>query len=199
MSMTEAEAIKDLEADEVEDLREAFRNFDKDGSGEIDEEELRTVMTSLGYNPTNKQLKDMMGKVDLDGNGLISFPEFVTMMRKCKVDTDFDRQIREAFKFFDKDGSGAIDQKELGDIMRQLGAKLSDAEIELLVQAADVDGDGQVDINEVCGRGLHGETIASVIPKIGVVVSSSGLARQQYVSLKESVIASLVTFVCVQE
>lgn len=37
-------------------------------------------------------------KVDLDGNGLISFAEFVMMMRKCKVDTDFDRQIREAFK-----------------------------------------------------------------------------------------------------
>lgn len=37
-------------------------------------------------------------KVDLDGNGLINFAEFVMMMRKCKVDTDFDRQIREAFK-----------------------------------------------------------------------------------------------------
>lgn len=37
-------------------------------------------------------------QVDLDGNGLINFAEFVTMMRKCKVDTDFDRQIREAFK-----------------------------------------------------------------------------------------------------
>ncbi|CAB1100589.1 unnamed protein product [Ectocarpus sp. CCAP 1310/34] len=121
-------------------------------------------MTSLGYSPTNKQLEDMMAKassgsvfflewavlllVDLDGNGLINFAEFVTMMRKCKVDTDFDRQIREAFKFFDQDGSGAIDTKELGNIMRQLGAKLTDSEINLLVQEADVDGDGQVDINE---------------------------------------------------
>ncbi|CAN0308005.1 unnamed protein product [Ectocarpus sp. 12 AP-2014] len=120
----------------------------QDGSGEIDLDELRTVMTSLGYSPTNKQLEDMMAKVDLDGNGLINFAEFVTMMRKCKVDTDFDRQIREAFKFFDQDGSGAIDTKELGNIMRQLGAKLTDSEINLLVQEADVDGDGQVDINE---------------------------------------------------
>eukprot|EP00904_Undaria_pinnatifida_P012230 jgi/Undpi1/8137/HiC_scaffold_24.g10608.m1 len=148
MAVSEAEAIKDLADEEVEDLRETFRTFDKDGSGEIDLNELRTVMTSLGYSPTNKQLEDMMAKVDLDGNGLINFAEFVTMMRKCKVDTDFDRQIREAFKFFDQDGSGAIDTKELGNIMRQLGAKLTDAEINLLVQEADVDGDGQVDINE---------------------------------------------------
>ncbi|CAN0578582.1 unnamed protein product, partial [Ectocarpus sp. 12 AP-2014] len=49
---------------------------------------------------------------------------------------------------FDQDGSGAIDTKELGNIMRQLGAKLTDSEINLLVQEADVDGDGQVDINE---------------------------------------------------
>ncbi|CAM9467824.1 unnamed protein product [Ectocarpus sp. 8 AP-2014] len=212
MAVTEADAIKDLTGEEVEDLKETFRTFDKmgatsfgwhvtgplasaspcrgvvgarfetkhvwtnktssarrpvshrctachgsggrlaaeckDGSGEIDLDELRTVMTSLGYSPTNKQLEDMMAKVDLDGNGLINFAEFVTMMRKCKVDTDFDRQIREAFKFFDQDGSGAIDTKELGNIMRQLGAKLTDSEINLLVQEADVDGDGQVDINE---------------------------------------------------
>lgn len=51
-------------------------------------------------------------------------------------------------QFFDQDGSGAIDTKELGNIMRQLGAKLTDTEINLLVQEADVDGDGQVDINE---------------------------------------------------
>lgn len=38
-------------------------NAVQDGSGEIDLEELRTVMTSLGYSPTDKQLEDMMAKV----------------------------------------------------------------------------------------------------------------------------------------
>lgn len=60
------------------------------------------------------------------------------------------KQLEKHKKFFDQDGSGAIDTKELGNIMRQLGAKLTDSEINLLVQEADVDGDGQVDINEVC-------------------------------------------------
>lgn len=48
----------------------------------------------------------LWGQVDLDGNGFINFAEFVTMMRKCKVDTDFDRQIREAFKV--RCGPGAV-------------------------------------------------------------------------------------------
>lgn len=39
--------------------------------------------------------------------------------------------------------------------MRQLGAKLTDSEINLLVKEADVDGDGQVDINEASQHHHH--------------------------------------------
>lgn len=69
---------------------------------------------------------------------------------ECRRETFRRKTTRKHKKFFDQDGSGAIDTKELGNIMRQLGAKLTDSEINLLVQEADVDGDGQVDINEVC-------------------------------------------------
>lgn len=46
--------------------------------------------------------------------------------------------------------------------MRQLGAKLSDAEIDLLVKEADVDGDGQVDINEVSLHALQVQKSSSI-------------------------------------
>mmetsp|Transcript_1112 Transcript_1112/g.1701 ORF Transcript_1112/g.1701 Transcript_1112/m.1701 type:complete len:150 (+) Transcript_1112:88-537(+) len=141
-------AVRELTEEEIADYRESFDNFDKDRSGEIDEVELGTVMRSLGFSPTDEQLHDMMLKVDLDGNGSISFEEFVTMMKKCEVETDFDREIREAFKVFDKDGSGAIDKEELKNIMNGLGANLSEEEIDLLVQEGDTDGDGKIDINE---------------------------------------------------
>ncbi|KAG5181716.1 yellow cameleon 2.60 [Tribonema minus] len=140
--------MREATEEELEDYREAFNNFDKDQSGEIDEYELGTVMRSLGYNPTDEQLHDMMLKVDIDGNGSISFDEFVIMMRKCEVETDFDREITEAFKVFDKDGSGSIDKEELTAIMKGLGANLSDQEIELLVREADADGDGSIDLQE---------------------------------------------------
>lgn len=54
---------KELSEEEIEDYKEAFRNFDKDGDGNIDEGELGVVMRSLGYSPTNQQLKEMMNKV----------------------------------------------------------------------------------------------------------------------------------------
>jgi calmodulin len=68
-SAADAQLQKELTEDEVADYKEAFDNFDKDKSGEIDENELATVLRSLGYAPTDKQLKDMMARVDLDGNG----------------------------------------------------------------------------------------------------------------------------------
>lgn len=48
--------------------------------------ELGTVMRSLGQNPTESELQDMINEVDADGNGTIDFPEFLMLMaRKMKV------------------------------------------------------------------------------------------------------------------
>lgn len=43
-------------------------------------------MRSLGQNPTESELQDMINEVDADGNGTIDFPEFLNLMaRKMKV------------------------------------------------------------------------------------------------------------------
>ena len=47
--------------------QEAFSLFDKDGDGTITTKELGTVMRSLGQNPTEAELQDMINEVDADG------------------------------------------------------------------------------------------------------------------------------------
>ena len=44
-------------------------------------------MRSLGQNPTEAELQDMINEVDADGNGTIDFPEFLTMMARKMKDT----------------------------------------------------------------------------------------------------------------
>lgn len=53
------------------EFKEAFSLFDKDGDGTITTKELGTVMRSLGQNPTEAELQDMINEVDADGENSI--------------------------------------------------------------------------------------------------------------------------------
>jgi len=77
-----------LTEEQIAEFKEAFSLFDKDGDGTITTKELGTVMRSLGQNPTEAELQDMINEVDADGNGTIDFPEFLTMMARKMKDTD---------------------------------------------------------------------------------------------------------------
>lgn len=45
-----------------------------DIAGQITTKELGTVMRSLGQNPSESELQDMINEVDADNNGTIDFP-----------------------------------------------------------------------------------------------------------------------------
>ncbi|KAH8062499.1 Ca2-binding protein [Aureococcus anophagefferens] len=123
-----------LTEEQIAEFKEAFSLFDKDGDGTITTKELGTVMRSLGQNPTEAELADMINEVDADGNGTIDFPEFLTMMARKMKDTDSEEEILEAFK--------------LRHIMTNLGEKLTDEEVDEMLREADIDGDGQINYEE---------------------------------------------------
>ncbi|XP_064621365.1 calmodulin-A-like isoform X3 [Lineus longissimus] len=63
-----------------DDMREAFRVFDKDGDGNITSAELRHVMMNLGEKLTDDDVDEMIREADIDGDGQVDYEEFVKMM-----------------------------------------------------------------------------------------------------------------------
>ena len=61
-------------------FREAFELFDTDQSGTIDGTELKFCMQALGFDPSPHEIKDMLEKIDQDGNGTVEFEEFVDLL-----------------------------------------------------------------------------------------------------------------------
>jgi len=64
----------------MEEMRIAFRFFDKNGDGQISKEELRSCILRYGERFVDEDLEEMMKNADLDRNGFIDFSEFVEML-----------------------------------------------------------------------------------------------------------------------
>lgn len=67
-----AKKLKDG-GDPEEDLREAFKIYDKDNNGFISQSKLRLVMANLGEKLTDDELKEMIIEADIDGDGQVNY------------------------------------------------------------------------------------------------------------------------------
>jgi len=66
--------------DDIEELKMAFRFFDRNGDGQISKEELRASILRYGERFEDEDMEQMMKDADLDRNGFIDFSEFVKML-----------------------------------------------------------------------------------------------------------------------
>ncbi|KAH9754005.1 hypothetical protein WN944_007196 [Citrus x changshan-huyou] len=73
-------ATKMKENEAQEELKEAFKVFDKDQDGYISPNELRHVMMNLGEKLTDEELEQMILEADSDGDGQVNYEEFARMM-----------------------------------------------------------------------------------------------------------------------
>eukprot|EP00939_MAST-03C_sp_MAST-3C-sp1_P002642 g2642.t1 len=153
--MSGKEEVRELELneDELETFRQSFAMFDKDGSGWISAEELKVMLTKFGDEPTDKEMKAILERIDQNGDGRITFDEFVVVHKDRLGSGECDEteeDMMNAFKMLDTDGSGFIEVAELREVLRAQGVDLDDLDESAasMLAEADEDGDGKIDFKE---------------------------------------------------
>ena len=137
-----------LTEEQRQEIKEAFDLFDTDGSGTIDAKELKVAMRALGFEPKKEDIKRMISELDVEGNGVIEFNQFLDLMTTKMAERDPREEMLKAFRLFDEDETGRISFKNLKRVAKELGENMSDDEIQEMIDEADRDGDNEINEEE---------------------------------------------------
>ena len=137
--------------EERKDLEKQFKEWDKNGDGVLSRDEIIE-----GYKKTygfvdEGEIDNMISSIDLDGNGVIDYNEFLTCtMNKEKILNNDNLEI--CFKAFDSDNSGKISLDEISAIFNSGDKeKINKEELEVfkkMIKDADENGDGEISFKE---------------------------------------------------
>ncbi|XP_049956907.1 troponin C, isoallergen Bla g 6.0101-like [Schistocerca serialis cubense] len=143
--------MDDLPAEQIQLLKKAFDAFDHDKKGYITTDIVRTILDMLGLKLDADTLQDIIEEVDVDGSGQLEFEEFVILASRFLVEEDAEamqQELREAFRLYDKEGNGYITTGVLREILRELDDKITEEELDMMIEEIDSDGSGTVDFDE---------------------------------------------------
>uniref|UniRef100_UPI00398EAEC5 calcium-binding protein 2-like isoform X1 n=1 Tax=Pristiophorus japonicus TaxID=55135 RepID=UPI00398EAEC5 len=144
---------RELGAEEIEELRDAFKEFDKDKDGFIGCKDLGNCMRTMGYMPTEMELIELSQQINMNLGGHVDFDDFLELMGPKLLAETADmigvKELRDAFKEFDTNGDGEISTTELREAMKKLlGQQIGHRDIEEILKDVDLNGDGRVDFEE---------------------------------------------------
>lgn len=121
-------------------MQRVFMRFDRDQSGSIDTSELVELLKSLGLQLTDSQLQAAKKLLDPDGDGTITWTEYVKWWER------FD--VQRIFEQYDTDGGGDINGHELQLLCADLGVHLSKKEVREALKKLDKDGSSSLSFDE---------------------------------------------------
>lgn len=138
-----------LTLQQITELKEAFSVFDKDSDGRITVEDLGQVFSHIGQNISQEKLEAILAEADLDANGCIDFPEFLTLVATKQNDPEEkELELRRAFRLYDLGNTGYITYINLRLVMGRLGCPLTIEQAFEMINEVDSDGDGKINFED---------------------------------------------------
>nr|AYA58204.1 troponin C [Teleogryllus emma] len=141
----------DIPPEQIAMLKKAFDAFDREKKGCISTEMVKDILRMLEIPVDDATLKVIIDEVDEDGSGQLEFEEFVTLSARFLIEEDseaLEKELKEAFRLYDKEGNGYITTSVLREILKELDDKLTNEELDMMIEEIDTDGSGTVDFDE---------------------------------------------------
>ncbi|XP_071521729.1 troponin C, isotype gamma [Panulirus ornatus] len=140
-----------LDEEQIGALQKAFDSFDTDKKGYITPDTVSTILRMMGVKVSEKNLQEIIAETDEDGSGELEFEEFVELAAKFLIEEDEEAlkaELKEAFRIYDKGGNGYITTDTLKEILRELDNRLTEEDLDGIIEEVDEDGSGTLDFDE---------------------------------------------------
>lgn len=119
--------------EDKENFKNAFDAFDEDRDDLVETSEIGKLLRAVGFNPMPEEVQDMMEDINAPK---FDFKTFMYIVYRHARECDPEKELVDAFKVFDKDGSGKISVNTIREILKNLKQPFTDDQInELLAQA----------------------------------------------------------------
>ncbi|XP_014671255.1 PREDICTED: myosin regulatory light chain 12B-like [Priapulus caudatus] len=119
---------------QIQEFKEAFNMIDQNRDGFIDKEDLHDMLASLGKDPADPYLENMMQEAP----GAINFTMFLTLFGERLNGTDPEDVIKNAFACFDEDGKGTVNEDYLRELLTSMGDRFSDDDVDEIFREAPI-------------------------------------------------------------
>jgi len=171
----------------VEDVRKAFKTYDRDGDGAIDKGELHKALTNYKFNFSDQEVDIIFAAGDIDGDGHVDFEEFMYLMcpstaqivKKFRDSYKTINEVKAAFRKYDKNRDGGLSKGELNRMMMSTGHSFTDMEVDAIMNLGDKDGDGEIDLDEfmILMTPTASETLSKIRKGINSIADVKGLFK----------------------
>ncbi|OXA39218.1 Troponin C, isoform 1 [Folsomia candida] len=166
--------MADLDKEQIAILKKAFDTFAQ-GKDYITPDMVASIFRMMGTAFTTETLKETISEIDVDAfefpffpdfgfpgllqedknlrgdrSGQIEFEEFTILAAKFIIeedDEDVQKELKEAFRLYDKDGAGYISTSVLKQILHEIDDTLSETDLNGIIEEIDEDGSGTVDFD----------------------------------------------------
>uniref|UniRef100_A0A7S0VN04 EF-hand domain-containing protein n=1 Tax=Hemiselmis tepida TaxID=464990 RepID=A0A7S0VN04_9CRYP len=127
-----------LSDEQLNEIQDAFRLFDKKGENQISGNDLITVFQALKCNVSQAEMTEYMEVLDPSGTGMVQYQDFLQLVAKRLQTQETADDLIKAFRVFDKEHKGTLSPDEMRHILTHFGECMEAAEVEDYLVEADL-------------------------------------------------------------